>query len=41
MKKLILDGCTKTAFSFNRAFYKHIDGVSMGSPLGPVSFLDQ
>lgn len=36
MKKLILDACTKTAFSFNNKFYKQIDGVSMGSPLGPV-----
>ena len=36
MKKLILDACTKTVFSFNSKFYKQIDGVSMGSPLGPV-----
>ena len=36
MKKLILDACTKTVFSFNNKFYKQIDGVSMGSPLGPV-----
>ena len=36
MKKLLLDACTKTAFSFNSKFYKQIDGVSMGSPLGPV-----
>ena len=32
MKKLILDACTKTVFSFNRKFYKQIDIVSMGSP---------
>ena len=36
MKKLILDACTKTVFSFNNTFYKQIDGVSMGSPLGLV-----
>ena len=36
MKNLILDACTKTVFSFNIKFYKQIDGVSMGSPLGPV-----
>ena len=36
MKKLIIDCCTKTAFSFNNKIYKLIDGVSMGSPLGPV-----
>ena len=34
MKKLILDTCTKTVFSFNSKFYKQVDGVSMGSPLG-------
>ena len=36
MKKLILDACTKTVFCFNNKFYKQIDGVSIGSPLGPV-----
>ena len=36
MKKLIIDSCTKTAFSFNNKIYKQIDGVLMGSPLGPV-----
>ena len=36
MKKLIIDSCTKTAFSFNNKIYKHIDGVSMVSPLVPV-----
>ena len=36
MKKLIIDSCTKTAFSFNKKIYKQIDGVRMGSPLGPV-----
>ena len=32
MKKLLKDCCPKDAFSFN----KQIDGVSMGSCLGPV-----
>ena len=36
MKKLIFDAYTKTIFSFKSKFYKQIDGVSMGSPLGPV-----
>ena len=36
MNKLILDACTKTVFSFNNKFYRQIDGVCMGSPLGPV-----
>ena len=36
MKKIILDACTKNAFSFNRKLSKQIHGVSMGSPLGPV-----
>ena len=36
MKKLIKDSCSKTAFMFNGKIYKQIDGVSMGSSLGPV-----
>ena len=36
MKKLLKDCCTKSAFSFNNTIYKQIDGVSMGSCLGPV-----
>ena len=28
MKKLILDACTKTVFSFNKKLYEQIDGVS-------------
>ena len=36
IKKLILDAGTKNVFSFNNNFYKQIDGVSMGSPLGLV-----
>ena len=36
-KKLILDTCTKTAFSFNNNIIcKQKDGVSMGSSLGPI-----
>ena len=34
LKKLLLDACTKTAFSFNKKLYEQIDGISMGSPLG-------
>ena len=36
LKKLILDSCTKTIFSFNDILYKQIDGVAMGSILGPL-----
>ena len=36
LRKLILDSCNKTAFSFNNKIYEQIDGVSMGSSLGPV-----
>ena len=36
LKKLILDTCTKTAFTFNNKLYEQKDGVSMGSSLGPV-----
>ena len=36
LKKLILDSCTKTAFSFNNQLFEQTDGVSMGSALGPV-----
>ena len=32
LKKLILDSCTKTAFSFNNQLFGQTDGVSMGSP---------
>ena len=36
LKKLILDSCTKTTLSFKNQLYKQIDGVSMGSSLGPI-----
>lgn len=31
LKKLILDSCNKTAFSFNNILYQQTDGVAMGS----------
>ena len=36
LKKLIADCCTKTTFSCNDTLYEQIDGVCMGSALGPV-----
>ena len=36
LKKLLLDACTKTVFSFDNTLYEQIDGVSMGSCLAPV-----
>ena len=36
LKKLIIDTCTKTVFSVNGIYHEQIDGVSMGSSLGPV-----
>ena len=36
MKKLILDCCTKTPFSFDGQIYVEKDGVCMGSSLAPV-----
>ena len=36
LKKLILDTCRKTVFSFNNVLYKQIEGVSMGACLGPL-----
>ena len=36
LKKLILDACQKTTFSFDGKLYEQVDGVSMGSSLGPV-----
>ena len=34
MKKLLLDTCTKTAFTFNGVIYEQRDSVYMGSSLG-------
>ena len=36
LKKLLIDCCTKTTFSSKIELYQQIDGVSMGSPLGPT-----
>ena len=36
LKKLLLDACTKTAFSFNMELYEQIDGVSIRPPLGTL-----
>ena len=36
MKKLLLDSCIKTAFSYDNMIYQQSDGVSMGSYLAPV-----
>ena len=36
LKKLLLNTCTKTPFSFNDQLYQQTDGICMGSPLGPT-----
>ena len=36
MKKVLLDSCTKTAFSYDNILYQQCDGVSMDSSLAPV-----
>ena len=36
LKKLIKNTCSKTVFSANNKLYQQIDGVSMGSSLGPL-----
>ena len=36
LKKLILDTCSKVAFSSNGKIYEQTSGVSMGASLGPV-----
>ena len=36
LRKLLLKATSKVEFSFNGHLYKQIDGVAMGSPLGPV-----
>ena len=36
MKKLLLDSCTKTAFSYDNILYQQCCEVSMGSSLAPV-----
>ena len=36
LEKLLIKSTTDVEFSFNGVMYKQIDGVAMGSPLGPV-----
>ena len=36
LKKLLLKATSEVEFSFNGIMYRQIDGVAMGSPLGPV-----
>ena len=36
LKKVILDGCTKTAFSFSHIIYEPKDSVGMRTSLGSV-----
>ena len=36
LKKLLNNCCTKNAFTSNIVIYEQIDGVSMGSCLGPA-----
>ena len=36
LKKLLLKATTEIEFSFDNVMYRQIDGVAMGSPLGPV-----
>ena len=36
LRKLIKETCTKTTFLSNNKVYEQLDGVSMGSSLGPV-----
>ena len=36
LKKMLLKATTEVEFSFNGQMYRQIDGVAMGSPLGPV-----
>ena len=36
LRKLIKDTCTKTVFSCNDQLFEQVDGVSMGSSMGPL-----
>ena len=36
LKKMLLKATTEVEFSFNDDMYRQVDGVAMGSPLGPV-----
>ena len=35
-EKLLLLALKESSFIFNETFYKQLDGVAMGSPLGPT-----
>ena len=35
-EKLLLLALKESSFIFNKPFYKQLDGVAMGSPLGPT-----
>ena len=36
LKELLILACCGVEFSFNNHMYKQIDGISKGSPLGPI-----
>ena len=36
VKKLLTHAVTSSTFKFNDVYYKQVDGVAMGSPLGPA-----
>ena len=36
LKSLLIKATTEVIFSFNNKIYKQVDGVAMGSPLGPI-----
>ena len=36
LKKLLLKATTEVEFSFNDTMFRQVDGVAMGSPLGPI-----
>ena len=40
MKKLLLDLCAKTAFSFDNVLYEQCDGVSMGTVLANITLTE-
>ena len=37
-EELLKLSCTSVEFSFNNQIYKQIDGISIGSPLGPIIY---
>ncbi len=36
LRELLLICTTQSHFQFNKSYYEQIDGVAMGSPLGPL-----